>query len=69
MIAMSRGVSPIERFEVRPDAAGWKVWDRVLDCVVMVDGYILDELPWFDAERFSDACNADELEPDRLTLH
>jgi hypothetical protein len=59
----------MERFEVRPDEAGWKVWDRVLGCVVIVDGHFLDELPLFYAERFSDACNADELEPDRLTLH
>ena len=66
---MSREGFTMDRFEVRPDAEGWTVWDRILDCVVIVDGYTLDELPLYYAEGFSDACNADELEPDRLTLH
>jgi hypothetical protein len=57
------------RFDVRPDGAGWTIYDRETDRPVRVEGRETVGLPQEDAEEIADLLNTLAVLQGKRSLH
>ncbi|HEY7384293.1 MAG TPA: hypothetical protein VH743_11540 [Beijerinckiaceae bacterium] len=57
------------RFDIRPDAEGWTIYDRLTDEPALVAGYVSVGLRFSDADEIVDLLNTLELLKQKATVH